>query len=401
MSDEVEVVSDGEGTLVIGPKNAVQRFLEQHGLATIAESFELDRLRKTLSVGSDLLESVSTIAEQSAMYLKLTPESTKRLKDAGGLMSTKTKGISHAMLGKTGDTSMKWLQVDAKVSSMMTNPAVLAGIGGLMSQFVQQAEAQELREYLLSIDGKLDDVRRAQRNVVIARMQTAAAQIEDAQTLRENGGDPRTLWDKVQGAHSVIMNVQEETLLALGSLAEKAQNEDKPGAIKKLTGNIEQEVIMHLAVLARCFELEDEFRIIELDHVMATALDYLEGHRQGLADNREKRRNNVLGKTQMLMHELDRAGAIANENILLHSRAARAIVGSLNSTAESIEGFHEPLGVAIERDEMRTVPWREAWRDPSQRKTAGKEAGQKALMTAGLAAAGAGTVILKLRNTNK
>lgn len=142
MSDEVEIVSDGEGALVVGSNKAARRFLKQHGLAKVADSFDLERLRKTLGVSSDLLDSVSTIAEQSAMYLKLRPESTQRLKDAGGLMSTKTKGISHAMLGKTGDSSMKWLQVDTKASSLVTNPAVLAGIGGLMSQAAQQAEAE-------------------------------------------------------------------------------------------------------------------------------------------------------------------------------------------------------------------------------------------------------------------
>lgn len=400
MSDEVEVVSDGEGALVVGSNKAVRRFLKQHGLAKVADSLDLERLRKTLGVGSDLLESVSTIAEQSAMYLKLTPESAQRLKDAGGLMSTKTKGISHAMLGKTGDRSMKWLQVDTKASSLVSNPAVLAGVGGLMSQVAQQAEAQELREFLVRIEGKLDDVRRSQRNAVIARMQTAAGQIEDAQTLRENGGDPRTLWDKVQGAHSAIINVQEETLLSLGSLAEKAQAEDKPGPIKRATGEIEQEVALNLAVLARCFELEDQFRIIELDHVIATAPDYLEGHRQGVRENRERRRDAVLGKTQSLMQQLDRSGAVANENILLHSRAARAIVKSLNATAESIEDFHQPLGVAIAREEISALSWREAWKDPEQRKTAGKEAGQ-VLVGLGTAAVGASAVIVMLRNPKK
>lgn len=394
MSDEVEIVSDGEGALVVGSNKAVRRFLKHHGLAKVADSFDLERLRKTLGVSSDLLDSVSTIAEQSAMYLKLTPESAQRLKDAGGLMSTKTKGISHAMLGKTGDSSMKWLQVDTKASSLVTNPAVLAGVGGLMSQAAQQAESQEFREFLVRIEGKLDDVRIGQRNAIFARMHTAAGQIEDAQTLRENGGDPRTLWDKVQGAHAAIINVQEETLLALGLLADKAQSDDKPGAIKRATGEIEQEVVMHLAVLARCFELEDQFRIIELDHVMATAPDYLEGHRQGVTENRDKRRGAVLGKTQALMQRLDRYGAIANENILLHSRAARAIVKSLNATAESIESFHRPLGVAIAREAISALPWREAWRDPEQRKTAGKEAGQKALGY-GTAAAGLGLVIVK------
>lgn len=384
MSDEVEIISDGEGAIVVGSNKAVRGFLKQYGLAKVADSFDFERLRKTFGASSDLLDSVSTIAEQSAMYLKLTPESAQRLKDAGGLMPTKTKGISHAMLGKTGDSSMKWLQIDTKSSSLVTNPAVLAGIGSLMSQAAQKAEAQEFREFLGRIEDKLDDVRRGQRNAVFARMHTAAGQIEDAQTLRENGGDPRTLWDKVQGAHATIINVQEETLLALGSLADKAQSDYKPGAIKKATGEIEQEIMMHLAVLARCFELEDQFRIIELDHVMATAPDYLEGHRQGVTENRDKRRGAVLGKTQSLMQQLDRYGAIANENIILHSRPARDIVKSLNATAESIASFHQPLGVTIARKDVSALPWRTACRDLEQWKTAGKEAGPIALKVGGV-----------------
>jgi hypothetical protein len=75
------------------------------------------------------------------------------------------------------------------------------------------------------------------------------------------------------------------------------------------------------------------------------------------------------------MQELDRSGVAANENILIHSRAAEAIARSLNSTAASIEEFHEPLGVPSVREETRTVRRRKAWRDPGRWKTAGKDAG--------------------------
>ena len=393
MNDEVEVVSDGEGAVVFGATGAVQRFLEENGLALAAENFELDRLRTTFTTSSGLFKSASAIAEQSGKYLKLTPESAKRLKDAGCLMPTKRKGVSHIMLGKTGDASLKWLQADTSASSLITNPALLSGLSGLMSQFAQEREAQAMRELLLSIDGKLDDLRRGQRNRVIAKMQTAAAQVEEARTLRQSGGDPQTLWDKVQGAHSEIVNVQEETLLALGSLTEKTEAQKKLGDVKKTVRSIEQEVMVHLAVLARCFELEDEFRVIELDHVVAMAPVHLEGHRQGLMESRENRRSKVLGKTRLLMNQLDRVGAIANENVLLHPVAARAVIDALNSTAETIEEFHAPLGVDVERDEMEVLPWRDALRDPNKRMTAAKEAGGKAAAVGTTAAAAAVAVV--------
>lgn len=374
MGDQIEFISDGEGAVVIGSKKTVRNFLKQHDLIQQVQHFNIQRLAKNLRLGSNLLESISTIAEQSSVYLKLTPESVERLKAAGGLMPTDTKGISYAMLGKPGDTSMKWIQVSSRFSSNITNPAVLAGIGGLMTMVAQQAEAQELREFFIKIENKLDDIRIDQRNAILARMQTAAGQIEDAKALRDNGGDPKTLWDKVQGAHASIFNVQEETLLALSSVVDKAQAQDTPRGLKKATAGIEKEVAMHLSILARCFELDNQFQAIELDHVMVTSPNHLEGHRRGLTQSRENRRNKVLAKTQYLMQELDRAGAIANENILLHATAARRIIDSLNSTAVTIDEFHTTLGISPKRDEVSIVSWREAWQDPNQRKNAMRDA---------------------------
>ena len=87
------------------------------------------------------------------------------------------------------------------------------------------------------------------------------------------------------------------------------------------------------------------------------------------------------------MAQMDAAGGIANENIILHARAARSVVDSLNSTAEVVDDFRALFGVECDRDVLRATPWREAFRDPQQRKAAGKEVGQKALIGFGVAGA--------------
>ena len=401
MAGEVEIVSDGDGAIIAGKRSAVERYLKQLGLLDRAQDFSLSKLGPIPKTGSNLAETASQVAEQSTMYLKLTPESAKRLKDAGGLMKTKTKGVSHAMLGQTGKDSLKWLQVEDGAGALLTNPAVLAGVGGLMSQFAQQAEARELKELLVRIDEKLDDVRRAQRDAVLARMKSSAAAIEEAMILRAEGGDPRTTWDKVSRVAESILNVQEEALLALGALADKVEGKRKAGELKKVAQEIEREVAIQLAVLARCFELQDEFRVVELDHVLATAPESLEGHRRGVAAAREKRRSAVTAHTSRLMAQMDAAGGIANENILLHAGAARAVVGSLNATAATVDDFHGPLGIESSRDSLTTITKREAFRDPKQRATAGKEIGQKALIGVGAAGALALTVFAGAKGASK
>jgi len=399
MTDEVELVSDDEGAIVVGEPAAVERFLTRFSLLTQARSFDLEKLRSAARAGAGIAHTISEVAEQSALYLKLTPESAKRLKDAGGLMPTKTKGISHVMLGETGKQSLKWLQAEDGPTALLSNPAVLSGVGGLLSQFAQQAEAQELRELLVRIDEKLDDVRRGQRDAVLARVKGAAAAIAEAATIRDHGGDPQTWWDKVNGVSETLFTVQEEALLALHALADKVEGKSKTGELKKATKQIEHDVATQIAVLARCFELQDEFRVLELDYVSAASPDSLNGHRLGVADARALRRSNVLESTTRLMAQMDSAGGIANENILLHARAAQSIVGSLNATAAVVDDFHSPLGIESTRDSLSATPWREALRDPQQRLTAGKEAGRNALI--GIGIVGAFVVPLVVKNGTK
>jgi hypothetical protein len=399
MADEIELVADSDGVVVAGNQSAVERFLSHAGLLVQAQAFDLGKLSNVFNIGADLAKSASGMAEHSALYLKLTPESAKALKDAGGLMKTKTNGISHAMLGETGKQSLKWLQVQDGPAALLTNPAVFSGLGGLMSQFAQQSEAQELKALLIGIDEKLDDVRRTQRDGLLARTRGAAAEIEAAMTIRARGGDPKTLWDKVNGVSETISIVQDEALLALGALADKVDSKSGTGALKKVTREIESEVVIHLAVLARCFELQDMFSVVELDHVLATAPENLEGHRFGVADAREARREHVVATTSRLMAQMDVAGGIVNANTLLHARAARSVIASLNSTASSVDDFHAPLGIESSRDVLSTTPWREAFTDPQQRITAGKEVGQKAVVGA-VVVGGLGLSVFQLVSKN-
>lgn len=391
MAGEVELVNDGEGVVVMGERSSVERFLRDTGLLVHSHSFDLGKLSSIARTGGETATTVAQAIEQSGRYLKLTPESAKRLKDAGGLMKTKTKGVSHAMLGKTGEKSLKWLQVEEGPAALLTNPAVLSGLGGLMSQVAQLAEAHELRALLVKIDEKLDDVRRAQRDSVLAKLRSSAAAIDEAMIIRAEGGDPKTLWDKVSGTSESILNVQEEALLALRALADKVEGKSKTGELKRAMQEIEEQVVVQLAILARCFELQDEFRVVELDHVLATAPENLEGHRLGVAAAREKRQASVLDGTTQLMTRISAAGGIANDNILLHARAARSVIHSVNATASAVDGFHAPLSIEPVRTSIETIPWREALRNPQQLLTAGKEAGQKAAVGAGAAVAIAAT----------
>lgn len=77
------------------------------------------------------------------------------------------------------------------------------------------------------------------------------------------------------------------------------------------------------------------------------------------------------------------------------------MINSLNATATVVDDFHAPLGINMERDELTSMRWTEAVRDPRQLKKAGLEVGQKAAMVGGAAAVAALSVMTVRSTSNR
>ena len=148
MGDEIELVSDGDGLVVVGAQSAVERFLQQAGLLPHAARFSMARLSAMLRTGAELAETASEIAEKSAFfYLKLTPESVERIREAGGLMKTKTEGISHAMIGDPGNIG-GWLQVEDGPAALLTVPRCCRVLAGLSARWPSRPRRKTSRPFL-------------------------------------------------------------------------------------------------------------------------------------------------------------------------------------------------------------------------------------------------------------
>lgn len=372
MADEITFIPDDDGLAVLGDQAAVERFLDSAGLLSRSKELPLDRVVRTLDLGANVANAASGVAETSGRYVQLTKESAQRVRDLG-LMKTKTPGVSHAMLGEPGSIT-GWLQVEDGAGSLLTNPALLSGVGGLMAQFAREAEVAELKALLLKIDDKLDDIRRAQRDRVLAKLHRAGDAIAAAMAIREHGGSTETAWGKVEAESGTIAEVQGAALLALDALADKVQVKDKVGKLADATRDLQFEVAVWLAVLARCFQLQDEFEVLEIDHVLNVTPAKLDGHCLGLRAMRQERRAEIVGKTKRLIARMERAGAFADSNVVLHPRAAPSVVGSVNSASAIVGEFRALLGVESVGDPIETTPWWEAIQDPEQLKNARAEA---------------------------
>jgi hypothetical protein len=97
--------------------------------------------------------------------VKLTAESAEAIKKFG-LMSTRTPGVSHAMIGKPGDIK-QWLQI-ANPTVLLSGPFALTALSTMMQQRAMQQQMDELVESLRELDEKVDDILRSQKDGVLA-----------------------------------------------------------------------------------------------------------------------------------------------------------------------------------------------------------------------------------------
>ena len=374
MTDEIELICDGEGLAVLGDPTAVKRFLDSEGLRAQSQELRLERLGPALETGSNIAELVSDIYANTGRYVRLTKDSAEDVRRFG-LMPTSVRGISHAMIGEPGSIS-KWIQIEDGPASLLMNPAVLSGVAGIMAQIARQQEVRALKEFLVSIDGKLDDLRRGQRDGILAKMDRAVSVIGEAMIIRERGGDRETAWRKVENEVGTLAEVQANALRRIEALADKVGDVDDGtgvGFLRKTTNEIESDVGVWLAVLAQCFRLENERTILELDHVLATNPRYWDGHRIGLSEALHEKRDEAVRRTTDLLERLDRAGAVARSNIILHAPAAHSVIDSVNTANGSLEKFHALLGGESHWKKLVSVRWKDAIRDPNQWRKAAKD----------------------------
>jgi O-acetyl-ADP-ribose deacetylase (regulator of RNase III) len=354
---EIELISDGAGLAVIGDPAAVELFLASEGMPS--KDLDLPRLDRLLGTGGAATQAGAEFAANSGRWVKLTEESAQAMKKYK-LMKGTSPGVSRAVLTE-GGKSKGFLQIVRTPGSSLANPALLSGVGGMMAQLAMQQAMEEITDYLATIGEKLDDVLRSQTNQVLARMDGVDLAIREAMKVRETVGRvSEVTWSKVQATSTTILDTQAYALRQLGDLADKLERKTKVGDLAKATKDAQSEVQKWLAVLARCFQLQDAVAVLELDRVLDASPEELDRHRLGLAAARHDRMTLISECTGRLISRMDSAAGAANLKVLLHPSKAPALVEASNAVSGSILEFHGRIGIEGGRDAPEARRWKSA-----------------------------------------
>jgi len=366
VDDEIALVKDGDGLAVVGNGPTVaERFLAAEGLTS--RDLELHRLGPFLTTGTagTALQAASGISANWGRWVKLTEDSADVAKELP-LVKDPKSGNFYAIAKAPNGQFAKNLQIVARPGSLvtnLTNPAMLANVGVLMSQQAMQQAMDEIKDYLATIDEKVDDVLRAQKDAVLADMIGVDLVIEEAMTIRDHVDRvDEVTWSKVQATALTIARTQGYALLQLDGLAKKVEDRAKLSDLAKTAKEAESTFVEWLAVLAQCFRLLDGLAVLELDRVLGSSPDDLNQHRLGLKAARQNRLDLISQCTGQLMARMQAAGAIglANTNILLHPQTSRAVVESSNRVVAAVADFHDLLGIERDRQDVGPKRWLDA-----------------------------------------
>ncbi|WP_418058453.1 hypothetical protein [Pimelobacter simplex] len=369
MDDEIQLISDGDGLAVIGDPTEVERFLVSEGLPS--RDLGLDRLGSgfgtALGAGAGLAQAGSQLAAGSGRWVQLTEKSAKNIKRYG-LRESSTSGLSTGVIKGPKGQVKGFVEFARSPKAALTNPAALAGAAGIMAQLAMQQAMDEITDYLATIDQKVDDVLRAQKDAVLADMIGVDLVIEEAMTIRDEVGRvSEVTWSKVQACSATIARTQAYALRQLDALAERLESQDDLGDLAKTAREAEAKVVDWLSVLARCFQLQDAIAVLELDRVLDSSADELDRHRIGLRTARRNRMQLIARSTERLVTRMDAAAGQANAKVLLHPSKSPAVVRATNEVLSGVDEFHARLGIASGSASAQTRRWAEAAADARDR----------------------------------
>jgi hypothetical protein len=356
---EVQLISDGDGLAIVGNSTDVERFLISEGLAS--KELGMSRLSRALGIGSAGAQAWAGIAANSNRWLKLTKESAQ-LRSKYGLMKDSVTGLEMGVVhAKQLASGIKGpVRFEGGPGSLL-NPSVLSGAGGIMAQLAMQQAIEEITKYLEAIDRKVDDLLRSQMNQVLSRMDAVDLAIKEAMSVRETVGRVSEIsWSKVQASSVTILETQALALRQLNDLADKIQKTTKLGSLADAAKGARPEIQKWVAILARCFQLQDAMAVLELDHVLATTPADLDRHRLGLRAARQHRLDVISSSTGRILARMIANVEIANAKVLLHPSTSPALAQSSKQLTSDIYEFRESLGIDSDGRSVVVRRWSDA-----------------------------------------
>lgn len=373
--DGVELIRDGENLLVVGDsKRAVESFMRSIGALEGARKITSRQLAPMLRSVADLTHAVADAVSESGLWVKLTGESAEAIKEFG-LTDTEVPGVAYAMAGRPGDIK-QWLKISKSPGAKMSSPTVLSGIAGSLGQAATQLEADQMRALIESLDEKIDQVLRGQRDAIVGPLNGVQRHIRSAQTSRRVQGEVDSQeWDKIAGTPQRIRELQSTAVEKLRGVAGDMEQYKRVGDLNARMPELQDQIELWIGVIARCFAALDEVADLELEYTAAIAPVKLDAKRLAIQEDRLGAITDLSAGVAELVSQMSVSAERAKSNRLLHRTGSPQVIRLIEGARDPIKKLYDALGLEINWESITEAQWREAIRQLGQWKNALAEGG--------------------------
>ncbi|WP_424448554.1 hypothetical protein [Microbacterium arborescens] len=401
--DAALVFSDGEHLLVIGnDKRSVERYMRSKGILERAQEIRAQHFAPMLRTAAQVGHTISETIAESGLWVKLTEDSAEA-RAKFGLIESDIPGISYAVAGDRGNIK-QWLKFDTSASAKVTNPRMLSGIAGGLAQAASQAEAERLREMLASMDEKLDQLRRDNRDEILGDIGGIEEHLHDANAMLTAQGELDSQeWDTLTTIPLQLKQIRRKAVLKVEGVADDMAKHKKVGDLKAWLPQAKQEVQLWLSTIARSIAALDDFAVLELEHTAAIAPEKLDAKRQGIQEARATAIADLTAGITELMKRMSETAEWANKNVLANHRTVPKVLAAIEDARGVVKRLYDVLGLEVDWESLTPERWPDALKQAQQWKNALAQGGTFVKEKGGPAAAwgvgiAASTIVAALIN---
>ncbi|PPG53104.1 hypothetical protein C5C41_07695 [Rathayibacter sp. AY1E9] len=370
LEDTTLVIRDGENLLVIGSdKRSVVSYMRSKGILGRAQAVRVKHLAPMLRTAAQVGHTVSETIAETGLWVKLTEESAEA-KARFGLIDSDVPGVSYAVAGNRGDIK-QWLKLDTSAGAKFTNPSLLSGLASGLTQAASQAEAERLHAMLASLNEKLDQLLRDNRDDLLGDIGGIEEHLRDARTMLTAQGeiDSQT-WDTLAAVPLQLKQIRKKAVLKLEGVADNMVTRKKIGDLRAWLPKAEREVRLWLSTIARSIAVLDDFAVLELEHTAAISPGKLDAKRRGIQETRATAIADLTAGVAELMKRMSETAGWANKNVLVNHRQVPKVLASIEESRGSVGRLYEALDLEMDWESLTPEQWLDALKQAQQWKNA-------------------------------
>lgn len=252
-------------------------------------------------------------------------------------------------LGKPGKTG-KWLQVDKGFGSLLTNPAVLSGVGGIITQVALQQSLAEITTYLKTIDQKLDEVIRKVDEAKKSDLSGLLKTLREAMIRYEiEGAVDSHFMNHITNFHTTVNAVEDYAWDQVDAICKGLGEVRGLKPMMVATEEAQRQISQWLGFLANAYLAEcrlDDFKLKEKREESLEAYHEELKTLRVLQADRDRERATRVHDLYETAHEVAK---LADKKLLTNRAAAEALNQRANDIAGLAYSFAEAVQLTVER----------------------------------------------------